>query len=122
MSMHHVRSFRLGAKCLPSPPCVPQVEPIRIPAHSLPPGLQHLLLENVELRRRDSESLNSLLNLERRTTCRHFPEFGGMPLTRLVVSNCCVKAKGIASIAADCTQLTNLVFAVYKVGMVSWSP
>lgn len=38
-----------------------------------------------------------------------------MPLTRLVVSNCCVKAKGIASIAADCTQLTNLVFAVYKV-------
>ncbi|MEW5317540.1 MAG: hypothetical protein WDW38_008828 [Sanguina aurantia] len=82
-----------------------KVEPIRIPAHSLPSGLQHLLLENVELRRRDADSLTSLVNLERRTTCRHFPEFGGMPLTRLVVSNCCVKAKGIASIAADCTAL-----------------
>lgn len=34
---------------------------------------------------------------------------------RLVVSNCCVKAKGITSIATECAGLTHLVFAVYKV-------
>lgn len=38
-----------------------------------------------------------------------------LPAQRLVVSNCCVKAKGISSIAAECGALTHLVFAVYKV-------
>lgn len=37
------------------------------------------------------------------------------PPQRLVVSNCCVKAKGITSIASECSNLTHLVFAVYKV-------
>lgn len=92
-----------------------RVEPIRLPATSLPDSLQTLLLENVELRRKESECLRALTSLERRTTCRHFPEFSGMPLQRLVVSNCCVKAKGITSIAGECGTLTHLVFAVYKV-------
>ncbi|EFJ40685.1 hypothetical protein VOLCADRAFT_99466 [Volvox carteri f. nagariensis] len=92
-----------------------RVEPIKLPATSLPDSLQTLLLENVELRRKETYCLTNLTSLERRTTCRHFPEFVGMPLQRLVVSNCCVKAKGIASIALECGRLTHLVFAVYKV-------
>ncbi|GLI65805.1 hypothetical protein VaNZ11_009428 [Volvox africanus] len=92
-----------------------RVEPIRLPATSLPDSLQTLLLENVELRRKETDCLINLSSLERRTTCRHFPEFVGMPLQRLVVSNCCVKAKGITSIASECKGLTHLVFAVYKV-------
>ncbi|KXZ50146.1 hypothetical protein GPECTOR_17g782 [Gonium pectorale] len=92
-----------------------RVEPIKLPAVSLPDSLQTLLLENVELRRKETDCLTNLTSLERRTTCRHFPEFEGMPLQRLVVSNCCVKAKGITSIATECTGLTQLVFAVYKV-------
>lgn len=96
-----------------------RVEPIRLPAVSLPDSLQTLLLENVELRRKEVECLRNLTSLERRTTCRHFPEFMGMPLQRLVVSNCCVKAKGITSIASECGSLTHLVFAVYKVGQVA---
>eukprot|EP00198_Chlamydomonas_reinhardtii_P003617 XP_001692953.1 predicted protein [Chlamydomonas reinhardtii] len=92
-----------------------RVEPIKLPATSLPDSLQTLLLENVELRRKETDCLSHLTSLERRTTCRHFPEFEGMPLQRLVVSNCCVKAKGITSIATECAGLTHLVFAVYKV-------
>ncbi|PNH11169.1 hypothetical protein TSOC_002019 [Tetrabaena socialis] len=82
-------------------------------------ALQTLLLENVELRRKETDCLRNLTSLERRTTCRHFPEFEGMPLQKLVVSNCCVKAKGITSIATECMGLTHLVFAVYKVNEVS---
>ncbi len=41
--------------------------------------------------------------------------FTAPSLQRLVVSNCCVKAKGITSIATECAGLTHLVFAVYKV-------
>ncbi|GLC38144.1 hypothetical protein PLESTB_000260500 [Pleodorina starrii] len=92
-----------------------RVEPIKLPATGLPDSLQTLLLENVELRRKETDCLVNLTSLERRTTCRHFPEFVGMPLQRLVVSNCCVKAKGITSIASECAGLTHLVFAVYKV-------